>query len=507
MSSLCPNCFIPKSGDVLCVSCAQVGHENRPGLTLPLGNILSNRYQIGRILGSGGFGVTYLAHDRVLNARVAIKEYLPRQLAGRDREGRLVPYSSADRQAFVVGLQGFLMEARSVEKIRHENVVRVRDFFEGNGTAYMVMDFYDGRSLALLLEAGNGRTTESEARVIAIQVLAGLEAIHNQNYLHRDLKPANLYLVDRGRDQGSQVIILDFGAAREVLGMETQSLDLIFTDGYAPPEQYAGMGLGPWTDLYALAATLYRCVTGRAVPGALVRRGHDTLEPPMRLVSGLSPALDGAIWAGLRLDPNARPRSVAQFRNLLAQRELTEIMPVGVAVPKPDGSRARLDFTPDPPRQDVGAAAFPMPGRAMNSTTKSVLRSKALWVAVLGALLAGLPLAIFTPIGSHIGTWIMGVFQPRPRSVRCDLGTDPPVDTLAIGEQGYRLDVDLRTHIARTDSYTLGSLEEACRTLVQIHSRHPGLVESHRIERFEGSGPLHMSVIVYERESDASSGS
>src|SRR3982751_1746138 len=217
MHTVCPHCFLLHAqvdGGLVCASL------KRPTYALALGVELHSRYQVGKILGSGGFGVSYLCRDPVLNSRVAIKEYFPRQLAARSALNGVdvVPFSP-DAETYQHGLRGFLLEARIIEKIRHENVVRVRDYFEANGTACLVMDFYDGLSLAEHL-ADSGSLTETETRLLMDQLLSGLAAIHRDKVLHRDIKPGNLYLV---AGETMRLIILDFGTAREALGKETMA--------------------------------------------------------------------------------------------------------------------------------------------------------------------------------------------------------------------------------------------------------------------------------------------
>lgn len=494
MTSLCSSCFLPSTHGRPCAACSSVTAAH-PTHALPLGFRLAERYRVGKVLGSGGFGITYLAHDPVLSARVAIKEYFPRQLAGRDAEHALkvVPYSGAEREPFATGLRDFLEEARALEKVRHENVVRVRDFFEANGTAFMVMDFYDGASLSQHLAAVGDSLPEAETRALANQVLAGLEAVHAKGYLHRDLKPGNLYLVGAGGSAGPTVVILDFGAAREMLGKETRQFDLVFTDGYAPIEQYAGTGLGPWTDIYGLAATLYRCVTGRAPPPATSRREREALEPPRRLRPLLSPEFNAAVMAGLRLHAADRPRSVAEFRSLLAHGDHTERMQVRTGLPK-DGVAAAIanghaGDSPSTALKSSGSGRKSMP-----STTGPLGRSNTMRnVAITTAVTTLVTLAV-TSLWPRLLDLPAQVFSP---SLRCELATEPPVTMLRKETHFYSFDVDLELFFPRTLKSTPHSLDEACETLKEIHLSYPGRVQSHQIKG-AGLGRLEMSVIVYE---------
>src|SRR6056297_144440 len=290
--------------------------SNRSPLALDQGTLLDDQFRVGRVLGVGGFGITYLAFDEVLEMVVAVKEYLPNDIAVRETDGDTIqPLSSAGGdQDFEYGLERFLQEARTLAKFeRHPNIVRVRSFFEANGTAYLVMNFYEGRTLAEYLEARNGFIPEDEALLIVEQVLDGLGAVHEEDVLHRDIDPNNVYLADDGT-----VVLLDFGAARTAVGERTQSMSVVLKRGYAPHEQYHSHGdQGPWTDVYATSATLYRSLTGYKPPEAAARILNDDLAPPNELVPSLSDATNDAILHGLAIRPDDRPQSVDAFADQL----------------------------------------------------------------------------------------------------------------------------------------------------------------------------------------------
>jgi hypothetical protein len=272
-------------------------------------------YMVRAVLGRpGGFGITYLATDRVLETRVAIKEFLPRDRAGRAPGGtRVLPHSASDVEAFRHGLSGFLEEARILARIEHPNVVRVRGFFEANATAYLVMDYVEGRTLAERLQNEPGsRLAAPEAVAIILAVLDGLMAVHGKGIFHRDVSPDNVYLALDGRP-----ILLDFGAARQAVEEHSRSMTAIVRPGYAPWEQYVRRGQGPWTDVYASAAVLYRMLTGEAPPEAPERKDEDTLVPPARRVAGLDVGLSDAIMRALAIEPKRRLQSVAEFAALL----------------------------------------------------------------------------------------------------------------------------------------------------------------------------------------------
>lgn len=281
---------------------------------LPAGTRISS-YEIRDTLGIGAFGITYRAYDHSLDRVVAVKEYLPSGLAVRVADGTTVsPKSEAETKDYQYGLRRFLDEARTLAKFHEPNVVRIITYLEAHGTAYFVMDYEDGESLDRRL-----RTVvtlpEEEIRAIVAPILRGLRGVHAQNFLHRDIKPGNIYL----RRDGSPVLI-DFGAARQAIGERGRHATGMVTPGYAPFEQYlADDKQGPWSDIYALGATMYHCVTGTApVPSTeRVAAVHAGEPDPMAGIGGAlkerysAAFLEAMAWM-LRPMPMDRPQSVDQ---------------------------------------------------------------------------------------------------------------------------------------------------------------------------------------------------
>lgn len=289
---------------------------------LPTGFSL-HRYQIEGVLGAGGFGITYRAIHEALENEVAIKEYFPAEWAYRDRNGAIVrpnaqgqiPAKIGEPSSYEWGLQRFLDEAKILVQINHPGVVRVRDYFTANGSAYIVMEFEEGESMSALLQRG-GILPEHELRRLLTDVLPALEAIHAQGYLHRDLKPSNLYL----RKIDGRIIVIDFGAARQALGRRTRSVTSVVTPGYSPIEQYVTIGedYGPWTDIYALGAVLYRCITGAPPVEAPGRVLKDPVQPAIEAGAGLySRSLLQVIDRSLAVRPEERFQSIAAMRDAL----------------------------------------------------------------------------------------------------------------------------------------------------------------------------------------------
>ncbi|HYX66986.1 MAG TPA: serine/threonine-protein kinase, partial [Burkholderiales bacterium] len=280
-------------------------------LSLPRGFAL-NEYRIESTLGVGGFGVTYLATDGNLNLKVAIKEYLPGDVALRDPDNSVRSKSPEGQEQFDWGRTRFLEESRTLASFRHPNIVRVMRFFEANGTAYMVMEFVAGHPLNGWIK--NKRPIAEEAVLaLARPLLDGLELVHNSGYLHRDIKPDNIFI----RADGSPVL-LDFGSAR--MPLANQDMTTIVSLGFAPFEQYHSRGgEGPWTDLYALGGVLYWVVTGERPVEAPGRAFDDPMPSAAKVAdaSRYSRQLLKAIDWALSPAKEKRPQSVAELRNVL----------------------------------------------------------------------------------------------------------------------------------------------------------------------------------------------
>ncbi|MBK6998904.1 MAG: protein kinase [Rhodoferax sp.] len=282
---------------------AMHAHE---GSTEPLPNgYMLGEYRIDRVLGRGGFGVTYLATDVNLNVQVALKEYFPQQFAHRMQDGKLEPLRRAeDAQLYHAWLDGFLEEARTLASFRHPNIVRVARFFEANATAYMVLDYERGTCLKDWWPQ-NKNLSESELVALLQPLLDGLAYIHSTGYLHRDIKPDNIYV----RAEDGSLVLLDFGSARRTTHAAVNA-DVVYTPGYAPIEQYEGHEQGPWTDVYALGATLYWMVCDQK-PIPAPRRASEPMHSAAELGQGrYGVALLRAIDWALSIEPAQRPADI-----------------------------------------------------------------------------------------------------------------------------------------------------------------------------------------------------
>ncbi len=289
-------------------------------LALAPGAVVDN-LRIDRVLGQGAFGITYLVTDQVLNKSFALKEYLPQELVSRSEDGVLQPSNAGLSSKFSTGLSHFLTEGRTIAQLEHANIVKVFRCFEANGTAYLLMPWYRGEALHTLLKR-SGTFSSEEAQALSRPLLNALEYIHGKGLIHQDIKPANIYITENG-----QPILLDFGAAGQRHDAGTATRWKLGSEGYAALEQSEADGsIGPWTDIYGLAATLYRCICGQ-IPVAAVQRQRtlDEGEPdPLQAIESLVPGqqfsgiLD-AVGRGLALEPAARPQSIAAWRPAFSQ--------------------------------------------------------------------------------------------------------------------------------------------------------------------------------------------
>jgi serine/threonine protein kinase len=287
-------------------------------VALPKGTLLDGSYRIERVLGTGGFGITYEAEDVKLGTKIAIKEYYPSEFGQRDASMSVRPMSERQTTTFEWGRTSFLEEARTLARFKHPSIVRITRIFEALSTAYMVMEFEEGQSFESCLQKLGRPPTQEELDRVAGPVLDALEVMHAQSFLHRDIAPDNIIV----RTDGTPVL-LDFGAARRAIAEKSHTLTGVVKSGYSPQEQYTTDGRlqGPWTDLYAFGATLYRAVTGKPPEEATLRGMDDRMAPAADVAKGTHrPDFLRAIDACLNVRPPDRPQSVAQLRPMLLAR-------------------------------------------------------------------------------------------------------------------------------------------------------------------------------------------
>lgn len=315
-------------------------------------------FEIERVIGRGGFSIVYLAFDHSLHRRVALKEYLPQTLARRDATQSVVPFSSKHRETFDIGLKSFLEEARLLARFDHPALVKVFRFWPASGTAYMAMAYYEGLTLREAFVGGGTRPAPRIVEALTARLLDAVELLHRNECLHRDIAPDNVILQRNGNP-----VLLDFGAARRIIHERTQALTVILKTGYAPIEQYSvegEMAQGPWTDVYALAATLYAIITGKGPPASVSRAYNDPYVPLAQAAPpGYSPRFADGIDRALAFLPEQRLQSIAALREVLgvverpkppAQRPSGETT-VRMAPPSPPPDDATVLVPPPPPRR------------------------------------------------------------------------------------------------------------------------------------------------------------
>ena len=374
---------------------SQTGHGSgtHPGsgivapLSLPMHTRLGE-FEVIDVIGEGGFSIVYLAHDHQLQRVVAIKEYLPGAIAYRNTEGLVKPRFEKYESTFNTGLQSFLKEARILAQFEHHSLIRIHRFWEQNGTAYMVMQYCQGKTLRQILQNDPSRGhDEPWLKHVMTPVLDALGVLHSRNCYHRDLSPDNIMILDSGVP-----MLLDFGAARQVIGDMTQALTVILKPGFAPIEQYAddeSMRQGPWTDIYGAGAVLYFAVTGKAPTASVARLVKDPLKklesmPDLSVSQPFAHAIDHA----LALFPNNRPQSVQEF----AQELLVGDAPVTASAPLFMSSMAApltAHLPPHLPAQTTAPAPLtPTQPPAVVTHTEDVQITRAQPVMDVDALLA-----------------------------------------------------------------------------------------------------------------------
>ena len=390
--------------------------------TLPAGTRLRN-YELLSVLGHGGFGITYYAKDTTLGREVAVKEYLPTTLALRENGSTVVPRSTQFAEDFIWGRERFLEEARILATLEGAPaVVRVYDFLEANGTAYMIMGLARGDTLDQRLKR-DGKLSPAIIQRMLDRLLDGLDAVHKTGFLHRDVKPANIIL-----DANNNPTLIDFGASRSSMADRTAAMTAIFTPRYAAAEQLTSDKQGPWTDIYGLSATLYHAITGKAPPSSLERALNDAYEPLVKLSpEGYSPGILQGIDVGLTVRAKDRPQSIAEWRDILSStgEQVSDETVFERPKPRPKPKPAPRPVSPPVKRQPSPAVAAAASAAA---SLGSKLRS-AFAESFASARSAFAGMNRITLYGGAVAAILVGVaggyliFPPPPAPVQ-DLKTD-----------------------------------------------------------------------------------
>ncbi|WP_374586138.1 protein kinase [Pseudoduganella sp.] len=322
---------------------------------LPIGTRLGE-FEIREVIGEGGFGIVYLAFDHSLQRTVAVKEYMPAALAARASDHTVSVRSKRHAEAFGAGLRSFINEARLLAQFDHPALVKVYRFWEAHGTAYMAMRYYEGRTFKAVCRDNPELVNEAWLKRLLQPVLGALEALYAAQILHRDVSPENIMIQPDG-----QPVLLDFGAARQIVQDMAQSLTVILKPGFAPVEQYAddeSMRQGPWTDIYSLSAVMYAAITGKAPPAAVARMLNDPIEPlAIAGRPGYSMQFLDAIDRGMAVRPEVRPQSIAEFAALLGLNEAPAETRGAPAASQPVGASAPHGAAPAPAPAAAPASA------------------------------------------------------------------------------------------------------------------------------------------------------
>lgn len=357
---LCMGCMEEKGSIEKCPHCQwEEGTEASSHMHLPPGTILNGKYVLGRALGQGGFGITYLARDIYLDRKLAIKEFFPRDLVRRDYDTHdLMVHDMEMEEQYDYGMEKFLEEGRTLAKFEeHPNIVSVQDFFKEHQTAYLVMNYIQGIALNDYLKEKGQPLAFHEALPIMMPVLDALNAVHEAGLLHRDISPDNIFI-----SLGARVMILDFGAARHAMTQQKRNYSIILKPGYAPPEQYRQSGnQGPWTDIYAAAATFYQAITGQMLPDALDRMDYEAVPWPDWMYQETSPLQRQALETALAVQVENRFQGIADFQNALlsdaprAASETTVVEAERPYMPERPPAPSPVPSSPVPPPAPVSS--------------------------------------------------------------------------------------------------------------------------------------------------------
>lgn len=335
----CPNCMQAlQNGEDTCPYCSFdiSGYEERANCLKPF-TVLENKYMLGRVLGVGGFGITYIGWDLNLQTYIAIKEYFPESLAGRDiSENQTVVPNETSREVYDKGLRRYVEEAQNISKFYQlQGIVSVKDFFYANGTAYIVMEYINGVNLKDYLKNYGGKLDEATVLALMKPVFESLYQIHNSGLVHRDISPDNIMV-----DKDGKIKLIDFGSARGQSAETDKTYTVILKHGYAPSEQYYAKGnQGPWTDIYSLCATMYKMLTGVIPPNSVERMEQDMYQSPSQMGIQVSQRTEYVLSRGLAVKVSDRYQDIGQLLTDL-YGEAPVMQQSGSSVPISDVSAA-----------------------------------------------------------------------------------------------------------------------------------------------------------------------
>lgn len=374
----CPSCFAPVKKESFCTKCGyNLAAEKSTYGALPAFTVVGNRYLLGKVLGRGGFGITYIALDLQNNLNCAIKEYMPSEHSSRSNNSLNIIPNHDDRsiKTYKHGKEKFLLEVKTLQSLgKNPNVVNIWNYFPQNNTAYLVMEYLDGQNMRQMIKSQSTGINVNLAKEVFVTVASALMPIHNKGILHRDISPENIIITNSG-----QIKLIDFGAARSYVSAQNNGLSILLKPGYAPLEQYDKHGnQGPWTDVYALCATFYNVISGRRPVDAQFRKRGQRLPTLAELGCEVTQTTSNVIARGMELDINKRYKSFGQLLNDIdistkpKQRTLAPLKPL----PKKLTSKLQ----PNPEQKPLNEQASVMVTAGKNKGTAIVLSQNKIYI-------------------------------------------------------------------------------------------------------------------------------
>lgn len=387
MKNYCYSCMEEISQEGFCTNCMKTNEADKFVHHLKPGTVLNNKYLVGNCLGEGGFGITYIGRDLTLDIKVAIKEFFPNGFVNRNNEANQLVTATTESQSkfFSKGKERFLQEARNIAKfIGEPGIVSIREYFECNNTAYIIMEYLDGENLLSYIKK-NGRMAPEYIVRLILPIIRSLQKIHDVGIIHRDISPDNIMYLKNG-----SLKLMDFGSARYFTN-EEKEMSVVLKHGYAPEEQYRKNGnQGPWTDVYGLCATLYKCITGETPEDALGRLRTDGLKRPSDMGVGISGPLENVLMYGLAVFKENRCQDMRELEYLI----ITALNQQNVSVPYGRGAREDIYRTQAADNDKTRAADKPVSDLHPQEKKRSSGAAIALICVFLTLLIAGSAVAV-----------------------------------------------------------------------------------------------------------------
>ena len=376
--------------------------EEKYPLALKKGTVLAGQYIIDKVLGQGGFGITYRAEDHKTGGKVAIKEFFPDTLATRTEATTVMPHSGERGESFKYGIACFLQEAETLAQfVGNESIVKIHTYFEENGTAYFVMDYVEGESFDDYIKRNGGKIPYEDAERILLPIIEALAVVHSKGIVHRDVTPDNIFITKDGK-----VKLLDFGAARYSIGDKSRSLDVVLKHGFAPKEQYTRHGKqGPFTDVYTVGASFYYAITGKRPMDSIDRLEVDDLVPPSSLGVQLPEKKEEAILKAMGVQPNERFQTMGEFKEALVGNDTSDAKETQESTP------ASMEQKPETNPAGNNPTATQAEQTTTNTANAAPVKKKKKWVipVVIAAIVVVLGIVGIGVVGLVGGGGILAI--------------------------------------------------------------------------------------------------